>query len=620
MNSGMFRIFLFCFVTSALAQGQIASEPALKADLARYYFASEESEIAARTELTSALRDLKRFSGKPLTAHALVQELRSYELVLRTYRRHAGYLHLVCALDRKGAACEADDRLAAELNANTAFVTPQLLSLSPKRLREFYATAPELSRYKFAIEEMRRDAGHVLPTDEEALLDSLAPQIGDWQYRLYEQVVSKIPFGTVQTQSGPLDVIRQRSALAANPDEHVREEAFKRRMDGFASQRELLAFALLHLVKAKNALAEIHHFQNAPARKYTSLSLDPIQTRQLLDQMAQNGELAKRLEKVRAHDFQEAYGHPMQVWDFSAPEMGFTPPITPLNDMAAIFHAAFAGLGPEYQAQFDALIDPRNGRADIVPGGARDRYIGGFSVGSTDSQSMLFFGRYDGRFKDLSVIAHEGGHAVHRALMSANHVAPIYAQGPHFLFESFAVFNELLLADYMADHAADPRLRRYYREQWLRIKGLDAFYGAQDALLEQKIYDGVSTGSVRTADDLDRITEEVDKDFSIFPGAVPELRNRWATLSLMYEDPLYDINYVYGGLLALKYYQLYLADPKEFAPRYVQLLRNGFDAPAPVLLKRFLNIDLDGRSLLADDVPLLERRLRELEEPADIVH
>ena len=68
---------------------------------------------------------------------------------------------------------------------------------------------------------------------------------------------------------------------------------------------------------------------------------------------------------------------------------------------------------------------------------------------------MLFVGNFGGTYKDMSVIAHEGGHAVHRALMGANKVRPIYAEGPHYLFESFAIFNELLLADYLASPCGD---------------------------------------------------------------------------------------------------------------------------------------------------------------------
>ncbi len=100
-------------------------------------------------------------------------------------------------------------------------------------------------------------------------------------------------------------------------------------------------------------------------------------------------------------------------------------------------------LGGEYQTAFDALLDPANGRADILPGGAPNRYGGGFSIGLPGSASILFFGRYDGTFKDLSVIAHEGGHAVHRQLMSENGVPPSYENGPNFFFESFAAVQRV---------------------------------------------------------------------------------------------------------------------------------------------------------------------------------
>jgi oligoendopeptidase F len=467
--------------------------------------------------------------------------------------------------------------------------------------------------YRFALSDIRRAAPHLLPEAEQTLLDRFQPQIGDWQDDLYQQIVTGISFGTVQTSSGPLGVVRQRNLIAANADGRVREGGFKRRYAGFASQRDLLAFALLHTVEAQTALAKVHHYADAPARKYESLYFKPEETRSLLASVAQHGEVPKRFEKILSQDFERSYHQPAHAWDLSAPAPGFIPPITLLPEARGMFHEAFAGLGKEYQAAFDALLDPANGRADIMPGGAPNRYTSGFSVGHAGSTSMLFYGRYDGTFKDLSVIAHEGGHAVHRQLMTANGIAPSYAEGPHFLFESFAEFNELVLADFMAEHAATPELQRYYREQWMYIKGIDAFLGARDALLEQAIYDGVAAGTVRNADHLDSLTLNIEGQFSQFPASTPELRTDWARMSLMFEDPLYDVNYMYGGLLALKYYQLYSTRREWFAPRYIQLLKNGFNQPPAELLNQFLGIDLSGPALLNDDLDLLNRWMDQLQ-------
>ena len=616
---------LFClafgFATFLHAQSPVsASVPpysGISADLARYYFKTPADEVAARAELNSALSVLNKFQGQLNSARKLLGALQQYDAVKILFARHEGYLHLRCSQNRQDVACQDDQTLESDVDAKTAFLNPEILAIPQDRLNTFLDAEPALASYRFALSDIRRDAPHLLPGPEQAFLDRFGPEIGDWQYDLYEQIVGGISFGTVQTGPGPLDVVRQRNLIAVDPDPRVREEGFKKRLAGYASQRDLLSFALLHTVKAQDLLAKTHHYADAPARKYESMYSRPDDTRKLLESMAQHGEIAKRYETIRSRGLARSDARP-RAWDVTAPIKGFVAPITSLAEARGIYHQAFAGLGSEYQAEFDALLDPANGRADIVPGGAPNRYGSGFSIGSSGNTSILFFGRYDGTFKDLSVIAHEGGHAVHRQLMTKSGVPVAYDHGPSFLFESFAEFNELVLADFMAEHAASPASKRYYLERWLGIKGLDAFYGAQDALLEQAIYDGVAAGTVRNADDIDRLTLQIDSRFSQFPQSTPELKTRWAMVALMCEDPLYDVNYVYGGLLALKYYQLYTTRREWFVPRYLSLLKNGFDRPPAELLRQFLEIDLSAPSLLDDDLRLLNQRLDQLEASAGV--
>jgi oligoendopeptidase F len=612
---GCWVLLVFVFAAGASVGGQTTNtSAALSADLSRYYFKSPEDEVAARSELNAALDRIAGFNGRLDSAVQLLKLLQQQDAFQRLLARHEEYLHLRCSLNRKDAACEGQHKLESDFEPGTLTFDSEIQAIPQDRLGKFLQQEPKLAKYRYALEEVR-NTSHDLPEPQQNLLDEFLPEIADWQYDLYGQVISGINFGTVQTTAGTLDVTRQRNLIAASTDEHVREEGFKKRYAGFASQRDLLAFALIHTVRANEALAKAHHYSSAPDRKYDSLGFKPQQTRDLLNAMAQRGDIGKHYEKIRLRELELQYRHPANVWDLSATAPGFSAPVTPLSEVQAIFHEAFAGLGSEYQSAFDALLDPANGRADILPGGAANRYGGGFSVGSGGT-GILFYGRYDGTFKDLSVIAHEGGHATHRQLMNLSGVPPSYAHGPHYLFESFAAFNELVLADFMAGHASTPEARAYYRNRWMSIKGLDAFDGAEDALLEQAIYEGVSAGTVRSADDLDKLTVKNDSQFSEFPPTVPELRNRWAAASLMFEDPLYDVNYVYGGLLALKYDQLYSTRREWFVPRYIALLKNGFDQPAEELLKKFLEIDISSPSFLNDDLDLLNHRLDEMEAAA----
>jgi oligoendopeptidase F len=305
-------------------------------------------------------------------------------------------------------------------------------------------------------------------------------------------------------------------------------------------------------------------------------------------------------------------GGDVAPWDLQAPADANDVPRFTIADGTAQIRAALAPLGPEYGRELAELLDPANGRMDIVPG--PNRKSGGFSRGFPGVTTAFYSAGYEGYYNDLRVIAHESTHAIHRQLMNNHDVLPVYASGPGFLFESFAILNELLLPDYLYTHARDDSARRYFLEQFFDGKGMAMFFVAQDAALEQAIHEGVIHGDLRTADDLDRLTATVNARFSIWGAEYPQLNERWMTSGLFYEDPLYDINYVYGAMLALEYYRMLRADPRGFAKRYIALLGNGFDAQPSELLQRFLGIDLNDPRLLSDAVAVLDAKLDELQK------
>ena len=190
---------------------------------------------------------------------------------------------------------------------------------------------------------------------------------------------------------------------------------------------------------------------------------------------------------------------------------------------------------------------------------------------------------------------------------------PTYAEGPHYLFEAFAIFNEFLLPDYLYNHEVDPHRRQFYLERFLEGKGLEMFRVAPEVVVEHAVYEGVGTGVIKGADDLDALSLRIYSRYSaVEPGN--ELKLKWMTISLMYEDPFYDINYVYGALLALNFYAIYLRDKEYFVPRYLALMRNGFVAPPTVLLKRFLDLDLHDPRLMANALSVLEEKITLLEK------
>jgi len=99
------RIVVLVLTTIAmLAAAQSPSQPSLTADLARYYFASPEAEVAARADLAQTLKSLQSYEGYLDNGPNLFLALQAYEKVQTLYRRHDGYLHLRCARNREDKA------------------------------------------------------------------------------------------------------------------------------------------------------------------------------------------------------------------------------------------------------------------------------------------------------------------------------------------------------------------------------------------------------------------------------------------------------------------------------------------------------------------------------------
>jgi oligoendopeptidase F len=586
--------------------------PRYRIDFARHYYAGPDAERAARAGYEAELERLEAMRGRVGgSAQALLAAMRTRDRVEIEFLRHYSYLYLRYAVDTTDAASDAQAaELDAEFRERTDFLHRELGEIDPATVARYMAAEPALRPYAYSIESAQRYRPHLLPPATEEALASLAPVTGEWQYDLYSTLVARGPFGTVVTRKGELDVRRQRAAIANDPDRAVRRAGFERYYAGFAVQRDLYAFALLDLARARHALAKLHGFADAASEVYYASDWSRAEVDALLERIAGLADVYRRYQQMRADDVRRRAGYDdVHPWDLTAPPDHPAPRFT-IAESTRIIRSALQPLGAEYARELAALLDPANGRMDIVPG--PNRKSGGFSRGFPGIATVFYTGGYEGWYNDLRVLTHESTHAIHRQLMKVNGVLPANATGPAYLFESFAIFNELLLPDWLYTHTSDPALRRYYLEQFFDGKGMAMFFVAQDAALEQAIHDGAARGELATADDLDRLNARINARFSIWGDAHTELNGRWMTNGLFYEDPLYEINYVYGGVLALNYYAMLRADPQGFAERYAALMRNGFDAPPATLLQRFLGIDLRDPRLVTNAVAELDRKLEAL--------
>ena len=175
------------------------------------------------------------------------------------------------------------------------------------------------------------------------------------------------------------------------------------------------------------------------------------------------------------------------------------------------------------------------------------------------------------------------------------------------------MFNELVVLDHLYTNEKDSARKIYFLEQFLSYANW-LYSNTMTASMEQAIYDEVGKSEAAGADEFDAVAKRVGSRFSIWYEKHDELKMRWHDIHHFYDAPMYYPNYVYAQLLALKYYEMYKKDPKVFLPKYLNLMRNGFDAPPAELLKKYLDIDFLDEQLATNAVGMLDVRLNELEQ------
>jgi oligoendopeptidase F len=355
-----------------------------------------------------------------------------------------------------------------------------------------------------------------------------------------------------------------------------------------SSDREIAAFALIHLARAKNAEAKQHGYADAASAVYAQSALSKADVTRLLEDIAAHADVyarytAKRAERTRVE----------------SPHYTF-------EDARALLPRALAPLGTTYVSELEKLLDPAAGRIDLGPGEHRRR--GGFSKGFAEFPSVFYMQSFGGAYNDLRIIAHESTHAIQRQLQVNAGNPPISLGGAKYLFEACAIFNELLLPEFLANETSDPAQRRFFLEQFLESKGIAiVFLTAAEGAIEQAVYDGVAAGTIRNADDLDALSARLAERY-----ASP--RVQWPTIRLMFDDPFYDVNYALAGLVALQLYAHSRNDPAQFFPAYRKLLASGFTAPADELLRRFVGIDIRSPNFVAEALSAAQRKIDELEQ------
>jgi oligoendopeptidase F len=549
------------------------------------YFTSGSAEVTSRLSLHT--RVAETVSTLPNSSvRSLATNLGGAEELFVALQRHLAYIK-VNALENTDdhAIKEAGDQVAADQSILDAAVM--------ERLRKLPASAiPSLGKYAYLARQAQADKAHALSPDAE-------------RYRGAVTVPAESDIGDAYDQ---LDGTMKSSKDIVSKDTAKRRSALKLRTQTYDRAAPAEAALLGSLVELENRDAVAQGFPNAAERKYESLDLTSTVVDHMLAAVRSHASVYQHYQQVRADHTARALGVPSIL--FEEQEMVITAPNQiSLPKARQMILAALQPLGPDYTRRFATLLDPMNGRLDLT--GGSHRANAGTSISAYDAPTALYYDGYDGSLRSVSKIIHEGGHTIHRELMNSSGIPVYEREGPHYLFESYAIFNELLLLDQATRTATTPAEREYALERLLSKISLELFVSAEETTFEENLYTQASGHALLDSAKLDTVFQNAIQPYESWPMSDAGSSRNWMRKSLLWEDPLYLVNYLYASVVAIALFDKAHSDPA-FPEKYEALLRRGFDADPQDLLAT-MNIHLDDPHLVDAASNLFESKTKELQ-------
>jgi oligoendopeptidase F len=397
----------------------------------------------------------------------------------------------------RGMRAEAES-LGVKLAAASAWVRPELLALPSGKIQAALAAEPRLRDWRFTLKDVLRWKPHTLKADEERLV-SMAGELANAPATTFNVLSNAdLPYPTVKLSTGesirldPSGYERGRRAL----DRADRLEVFKA-FFGALKQFEATAGTTLYAsLQASVFDQQAHRFGSTLE---AALFRDAIPTavyRQLIQDVNANlGTLHRYLALRKRMMGLDRLGYE----DMYTPLVKSVDRTYSIGEAQAMVLTAVAPLGADYQSKLRHGFD--SGWTDFLP--STGKRSGAYSTGVYGIHPYQLL-NFNGKWYDVSTLAHESGHSMH-TLLSFEHQPYPTSDYAIFVAEVASTMNENLLFHRALAEAKSDDERLSLLGQHLDLLRGTLFRQTQFAEFELATHERVEKGEALTGEKLSEI-------------------------------------------------------------------------------------------------------------------
>ena len=539
-------------------------------DLSDLYPGPRSDEVRRDLEQAAAAAEAlhEEFAGRvgDLDGETLADLIARYEAIKETLERLTSYAYLVyCTAMDDAETAQFFQTVREETTATESrllFLTLELNRIEDDALAD-KLKAPALARYAPWVRDIRAFRPFQLSDEVERLL--LEKQVAGraaWM-RLFDETMAALRFSVRGEALGSAEALN----LLSDKDRDVRREAAQAL--GTVLGENVRTFALITNTLAKDK--EIEDQWRGFERPISARNLGNRVEDEVVDALIAAVEAAApRL----AHRYYALKARWMGVdrldyWDRNAPlpedddrTVGWDEAISTVLAAYRAFSPELAGIGRRFFDNDWIDVPVRNGKSP-----------GAFAHPTVPGAHPYLLLNYQGKARDVMILAHELGHGVHQVLAGGQGL--LMAETPLTLAETASVFGEQLTFRALLDGESEPERRRVMLAGKVEDMLNTVVRQVAFCAFERRVHEERSAGELTP----ERLSEHwlAVQSESLGPALRfhDEYRFYWAYIPHFIHAPFYVYAYAFGECLVNALYAVYRAEPAGFEQKYLDMLRAG---------------------------------------------
>ncbi len=400
---------------------------------------------------------------------------------------------------------EMGDRISAlwaEVEAATAFMEPEILSLEREKLLSFLRDSPQLGLYRFYLADLMRTREHILSDKEEALLALVGP-VASAPSRIFTMLNdADISYGSIKDEDGnDVQLTKERYyRLLESSDRRVRRDASKAYNDAYLDYVNTLAATLAASVKRDYFFMKARGYNSCLEMSLHKDSIPVSVFRNLIKAVNANLAPLHKWTGVRKRILGYDTLYTYDLWAPLVPEQKRE---YSYEEATTMVLNGLKPMGDEYVGAFEKGL--KSGWLDVYE--TEGKGSGAYQWGTYSSHPYVLL-NYSGTLENVFTVAHEMGHALHAEYTNRNEP---YVYGNHSLFvaEVASTCNEAVLMKYMLENTQDKTEKMALLNYYIR-QIIGTFYTqVMFSEFELAIHERIESGQALSADYLRKTYRDI---------------------------------------------------------------------------------------------------------------